>query len=89
MDIDDVKNYYEKFVFEEMNTSLVQNNKVNENNLLKDIACIALNKLPPKYIRYSVDAEFYLSKEERRTIEKNVKKAVSDAYQYVLDQQKK
>jgi competence protein ComFB len=76
-DIDSIHNYYEKLVI----TLLSQNQKhygitIDE---MPDIACIALNHLPPRYIRYDVDMAFYLSPDEYHEIEKKVESAVIKA----------
>jgi len=51
--------------------------------LLADIACVALNRLPPRYIRHSVDFSFYLSEKERQEIDAAIRDSVSFAYQFV------
>lgn len=76
-DIDSIHNYYEKLVI----TLLSQNQKQYGITIddLPDIACIALNHLPPRYIRYDVDMAFYLSPDEYNEIEQKVEKAVINA----------
>ncbi len=43
-------------------------------DLLPDIACVALNRLPPRYIRHNVDFSFYLTDLER---EKNTRRSTA------------
>ena len=50
-----------------------------------DVACIALNKLPTKYVRQPVDWLFFLSTAERERIERAVDMAVTNAIARVLD----
>lgn len=45
----------------------------------EDVACIALNQLPPRYVREPLVASLYLSAAERQAIEARVRAAVEDA----------
>lgn len=51
--------------------------------LLADIACVALNRLPPRYIRHEVDFSFYLSEKERADNEQVIQDAVRYAFEFV------
>ena len=42
------------------------------NDLLCDVACVALNRLPPRYIRHAVDFSFYLTEQERSEVIKSL-----------------
>ncbi len=44
---------------------------------LCDVACVALNRLPPRYIRHEVDFSFYLTERERREIDTAINEAVT------------
>lgn len=52
-------------------------------DLLCDVACVALNRLPPRYIRHEVDFSFYLTEHERHEIDKAIQEAVSYAFSFV------
>jgi hypothetical protein len=52
-------------------------------DLLCDVACVALNRLPPRYIRHAVDFLFYLTEHERREIDAAIEEAVSYAFNFV------
>jgi hypothetical protein len=52
-------------------------------DLLADVACVALNRLQPRYIRHTVDFSFYLSEKERSDIERHVADAVEFAFGFV------
>ena len=52
----------------------------NDADLLADVACVALNRLQPRYIRHEVDFSFYLTEKERADTER----AVSDAVEYAF-----
>ncbi len=51
--------------------------------LLADVMCVALNRLPPRYIRHSVDYLFYLTERERTQHDKSVRDAVRYAFEFV------
>jgi len=53
------------------------------NDLLCDVACVALNRLPPRYIRHAVDYSFYLTERERREMALAIDEAVRYAYGFV------
>jgi Late competence development protein ComFB len=51
--------------------------------LLEDVACVALNRIAPRYIRHQVDYVFYLSERERADSERQVVEAVEYAFGFV------
>ena len=51
--------------------------------LLADVACVALNRLPPRYIRHEVDFVVYLSDLARVQSERNLVDAVDHAFGFV------
>lgn len=88
MSFETVHNYYEKQVFDEI---LIQASKLElplPPDSLEDAACLALNKLPPRYVRYEVDTTFFLSSEERAAIYSEVTRLVSEALSYVKNNPK-
>lgn len=52
-------------------------------DLLVDVACVALNRLPPRYIRHEVDFSFYLTEPERLEIDAAIHEAVTYAFNFV------
>ena len=50
---------------------------------LSDMACIALNKGPAKYIKHSVDRVFYMDEGEQVELDKLVKASVAEALTFV------
>ena len=52
-------------------------------DLLADVACIALNQLPARYIRHAIDLSFYQTEQERAKIEAQMHAAVEKAFQFV------
>ena len=82
--MDNVENWYEKIVFEKIR--LLAKEKAGESidpSLWADIACLALNHLPPRYVRHSVDMTFYLSPQEQQEMDQRVDKAIDNAMSYV------
>ncbi len=78
---DDIHNYYEHLVLERIeNLGL---NKSKESDFLADLCCLALNQVPPRYIRYEVDMAFYLPQNERQQMEMNVVNAVDKALAFL------
>lgn len=82
---DDIHNYYEHLVLQRL--SELELDKTKSADYLADICCLALNQVPPRYIRFEVDMAFYLPQSERQQMEMNVENAVDKAMRY-LDQAK-
>ena len=78
---DSIHNYYEQLVNEQLQGHLNQHNFPAER--WADVTCVALNHLPPRYIRHEVDMAFYLSPAERLELSRKVNQAVVDAIEYV------
>lgn len=87
MPMDSVHNYYERLVFTEIKEHYAD--KFDDFDILADMACIALNRIEPRYIRYDIDMSFYMSTAEHIKVEKTVKKAVKKAYNKVKKNEKK
>ncbi len=77
--INHISNYYEQVISEEIRRQLA--NRTNEPvmDFMADVACVALNRLPPKYYRYEVDIAFYMSPSELFEVKERVTKVVSEA----------
>ncbi|OFC68874.1 late competence development ComFB family protein [Alteromonas confluentis] len=82
---DDIHNYYEHLVLQRL--SELELDKTKSADYLADVCCLALNQVPPRYIRFEVDMAFYLPQSERQQMEMNVESAVEKAMRY-LDQAK-
>jgi hypothetical protein len=84
LDFSSIHNHHEQAVFGAVNAQSAQFPLVaTQPELLADVACIALNRLPPRYIRHSIDYSFYLSDGERERDEKAMAEAVIYAFGYV------
>ena len=79
--LDNVYNYFEKLVLEELASQL--EGEQTDEDFLTDTVCIALNHLPARYFRHGVDMAFYLSKEDFATMKEQVAKAVREALEYM------
>ena len=78
---DDIHNYYEHLVLEEI--AKLKLNTIKTEDYLADLCCLALNQLPPRYIRFEVDMSFYLPQSERQQMEMNAINAVKHASAYL------
>ena len=56
---------------------------LSDPHIMADVACVALNRLPPRYIRHDVDFSFYLTERERSENEAAIAEAVEFAFQFV------
>ncbi len=82
VEFDSVYNHHERAVFSAVAHALPRFAGLRP-ELLPDVACVALNRLPPRYIRHEVDFAFYLTEQEREDNEKAVSEAVEFAFQFV------
>lgn len=80
-DVDFIHNYYERRVLQEIIDTVARAQQDRE--FLADVACVALNRLPPRYIRHDVDMTFFMSPQEMQEIENKVTAAVKAAVAYV------
>ncbi|HGX92331.1 MAG TPA: hypothetical protein ENK35_03355 [Candidatus Tenderia sp.] len=79
MSFENVHNYYETLVLEEIQQALRSEKRKLDSAAIEDIGCVALNQLPPRYVRHDVDLIFYLTPEERRQMGNAVQDAVAQA----------
>lgn len=78
--INNIRNYYEQLVAEEILRRLPEQDNSDH---LADIACVSLNRLPPKYISHEVDMAFYMSPNELLATRERVATAVAEAIIFV------
>jgi len=84
MPFDSISNYYEQLVIDSITKNVVVPSDVEHDDFLQDVACIALNKLPARYIRHNVDMIFYTKSTERDEMLQSVDNTVKEAFEYVL-----
>ena len=83
-DFTSVRNHNERAVYEAVGRHAHRYPGLGNNGeLLADVACVALNRLPPRYIRHEVDYVFYLSERERSESERQLLDAVDYAFGFV------
>jgi hypothetical protein len=82
VDFSSIRNHHEQAVFQAV-LDAAPNYPGVRSELLLDVACVALNKLPPRYIRHQVDFHFYLTERERAEHENAVADAVDNAFGFV------
>jgi len=80
-----ISNFYENLVIEEIDKACADQQINLSYDDMQDIACLALNQLPPRYVRHTIDTLFYIPDEERTQINSNVEKAVKSAIGKVAD----
>ena len=87
--MDNIENWYEKILFEKIRArSQDQIDHADSNGsfnsaMWSDIACLALNHLPPRYVRHAVDMRFYLSPQEHEEMDQRVETALQNAITFV------
>jgi Late competence development protein ComFB len=80
---DTIHNHHEQAVFEAVNAGAAAFEHLRAQELLTDVACVALNRIAPRYIRHDVDFSFYLSDKERADNERQIAEAVTFAFEFV------
>jgi len=80
-----ISNFYENLVVQQISKTCADRQINLSYDATQDIACLALNQLPPRYVRHTIDAIFYIPDEERAEIDSNVEKAVNDAIEKVAN----
>ena len=84
LDFSSIRNHHEQAVFRAVLETAPQFPGVSHRpELMIDVACVALNRLQPRYIRHEVDFAFYLSEKERSESERQVADAVDFAFGFV------
>lgn len=78
-----IHNFHEQAVFDAVMSALPNYPHLQGSELLADIACVALNRLPPRYIRHAVDFSFYLSEKELAGIDTAIEESVQFAFSFV------
>ena len=81
-DFASLHNYYEQLVVD-MVIDLAPKYPLLSEDHHPDVACVALNRLPPRYIRHQVDLAFHMTDAERKDAEKLLKNAVNFAFEFV------
>lgn len=79
--LDNVYNYYEKLVLEEVAEAAASCDV--DQDIIIDVVCLALNKLPSRYFRHGVDMAFYLPSSDFVKMRNEVKSALAAAFEHI------
>jgi hypothetical protein len=82
-DFDTIQNHMEVAVMDQVKQRAEQFPHLRSQGLMADIACVALNRLPPRYIRHQIDFSFYMTEKERSETANAVNEAVEFAVGFV------
>jgi transposase len=84
LDFSSIRNFHEQAVFRAVIETAPQFPGLwDRAELLIDVACVALNRLPPRYIRHEADFSFFRSERERADAELALSEAVEYAFGFV------
>lgn len=83
--VDSIHNYYEHLVLEEIHR--INERSLTDMEFFADCACVALNHLPPRYIRHDVDMTFFMSSVELEETHNKVRDAAKQAVEYVTQRE--
>lgn len=84
VDFSSIRNFHERAVCEAVLAAAPRYPGVaGDGELLADVACVALNRLQPRYIRHEVDFAFYQTERERSESERQIHEAVEFAFGFV------
>lgn len=81
--LEQVHNYHERGVLDAVLRRVGHLPGVSA-DMVADLVCVALNQLPPRYVRHDVDMVFYLTEAERHEAEVALEAAVALACGKVL-----
>lgn len=80
-----VDNFYERLVIDAIEAT---REPEDSSDYLADVMCVALNRLPPRYYRHTIDMMFYLADEELREMKDKSLSAVKSARDFVKEHQR-
>lgn len=84
MDFSSVHNIHEQPVFDAVSSGAARYPALaGANDLLADVACVALNRVHARYIRHDVDLAFFLTDKERAENALAIAEAVDYAFEFV------
>ncbi len=84
MILDNIHNHFENLVYEEIQRYQTKQGRTFSDHALEDVACLALNHLPARYVRHSVDIAFYLTPKEHADMDQQIHDAVAAAFDLVV-----
>jgi competence protein ComFB len=81
--VEDIFNYYESLVFFCIQRKLKDRPEARDEEYIADVACVALNRLPARYIRHIVDTRFFDSEDDIVKSNAAVEHATSFAIEFI------
>lgn len=78
MNFETIHNYYEALVEARIMDTLAHEPELDQ-DFLQDVACLALNQLPARYVRSDMDMALFLTTREREKMQRRVSEAVLQA----------
>ncbi|MAZ06128.1 late competence development ComFB family protein [uncultured Marinobacter sp.] len=82
---DAIDNFYERLVVDAIDATREESDTAD---YLADVMCVALNRLPTRYYRHSIDMMFYLADEELKEMKQKSLAVVQDAREFVREHQR-
>ncbi len=82
---DAIDNFYERLVLDAIDATREESDTAD---YLTDVMCVALNRLPGRYYRHTIDMMFYLADGELETMKKQALTAVREAREFVKSHQR-
>lgn len=82
---DAIDNFYERLVLDAIDATRQESDTAD---YLTDVMCVALNRLPSRYYRHSIDMMFYLADEELKDMKEKSLAAVQAARDFVEQHQR-
>ncbi|AOY88165.1 hypothetical protein BKP64_08295 [Marinobacter salinus] len=79
---DAIDNFYERLVQDAIDAT---REDTDTTDYLTDVMCVALNRLPSRYYRHSIDMMFYLADEELKGMKEKSLAAVKAARDFVKE----
>jgi len=86
MNFDAIHNYYEPLVFDHILNTIGREPDASQ-DFLEDVACLALNQLPVRYVRHDVDMAIFLTTREREKMQQRISEAVLSAVHQIHSRQ--
>ena len=85
MGFESIHNYYEMLVSASVRGQLAGSDHLSDHDFIDDVTCMALNQLPARYVRHTVDLMFYMTPDERAHMTHAVDDAVKMAIRFVAE----
>ncbi|MBW3199257.1 late competence development ComFB family protein [Marinobacter nauticus] len=82
---DAIDNFYERLVLDAIDATREESDTAD---YLTDVMCVALNHLPARYYRHTIDMMFYLADEELKEMKEKSLAAVRQARDFVRQHQR-